>query len=476
VADGPGGLLIVDIKDPAAPKIVGSWDSPGESRGLVLRDRLVYLADGSAGLQILDIGTPARPAIIGTLDTDGEAESVVVSGNSVYIADGSGGIKVIDIGTPAGPKLAASLTASGYAQSVSVEGTVLGVGSLYDGGYQLLDISNPRAPAVLFTGKYTMYNESWRVVLKGSQAWIVDYFWGIFALDIVDPRKPSVRGSFFTPSSIVAVCGRDRWAYAVGELSGLQAVDAADPAHPANAGATNIFRGVQNMTLAENTIHVTDRWSVKFFDISDPARPREGKPLPMPAGVPRTIMRQGAFGYLTADNFGFYILDIAEAAGPKIVGSFPLPGFTYGLAISGDYAYLANSDTGLHILDIRNPKAPTEVGALKLEGEPSGLAVRDGIAYVAAGPSGLITVDVKRPASPKVLGAIASDDFSSAVALDGDFAFVADGNAGVKKINIARPDAPQLAASYNTPGEAQHLFLAGKLILVADTYSLLILK
>jgi hypothetical protein len=172
VADGPGGLLIVDIKDPAAPKIVGSWDSPGESRGLVLRDRLVYLADGSAGLQILDIGTPARPAIIGTLDTDGEAESVVVSGNSVYIADGSGGIKVIDIGTPAGPKLAASLTASGYAQSVSVEGTVLGVGSLYDGGYQLLDISNPRAPAVLFTGKYTMYNESWRVVLKGSQAWI----------------------------------------------------------------------------------------------------------------------------------------------------------------------------------------------------------------------------------------------------------------------------------------------------------------
>jgi hypothetical protein len=174
--------------------------------------------------------------------------------------------------------------------------------------------------------------------------------------------------------------------------------------------------------------------------------------------------------------FDGYILDFTEAAGAKIVGSFPLPGFTYGLAVSGGYAYLANSDTGLHILDIRNPKAPAEVGALKLEGEPSGLAVQDGIAYVASGPAGLLTIDVRQPSSPKVLGAIPSDDFSSAVALDGDFAFVADGNAGVKKINISRPAALKLESSYDTPGEAQNLFLAGKLILVADTYSLLILK
>jgi hypothetical protein len=368
------------------------------------------------------------------------------------------------------------LTASGYAQNVSVEGAVLGVGSLYDGGYQFLDISNPRAPTVLFTGKYTMYNESWRVVLKGTRAWIVDYFSGIFPLDISEPKKPKVLGSFFTPSSIVAVCGRDRWAYGVGELSGLLAVDTADPARPLNTGRTNIFRGVQNMTAAENTVHVTDRWSVKSFDISDPARPREGKPLPIPAGVPRTIDRQGPLGYLTADNFGFYILDFAEAAGAKIVGAFPLPGFTYGLAVSGGYAYLANSDTGLHILDIRDPKAPAEVGALKLDGEPSGLAVRDGIAYVASGPAGLLMIDVRQPSSPKVLGAIASDDFSSAVALDGDFAFVADGNAGVKKISISGPAAPKLESSYDTPGEAQNLFLSGKLLLVADTYSLLILK
>ncbi len=95
---------------------------------------------------------------------------------------------------------------------------------------------------------------------------------------------------------------------------------------------------------------------------------------------------------------------------------------------------------------------------------------------MAAGPSGLLVVDVGRPAAPKILGVVASGDFSSAVALEGDFAYVADGNAGVKKIHIGNPASPKLEASYDTPGEAQNVFVIGTIILVADTNSLILLK
>ena len=104
------------------------------------------------------------------------------------------------------------------------------------------------------------------------------------------------------------------------------------------------------------------------------------------------------------------------------------------------------------------------------------MAVRGRLAYVASGSEGLIIVDIGRPGAPKTLGRVPSDDYASAVVLDGDFAYVADGLAGVKKIDISDPARPELVSSFDTPGEAQNLFILGKTILVADTYSLILLK
>ncbi len=475
VADGPGGLLAVDFKNPSAPKAVGSWDSPGEALGLKLRGKTVFLADGGSGLQTIDGTAPARLSPLGSVETDGTAESVALAGDFAFIADGPGGIKVIQVSDPSKPRLANSLTASGYARSIAAEGNVLCVGSLYDGGYQLLDISNPAAPVVASTNKYTMYNEGWNVGIFGNRGVVVDYFSGVFVLNFSDIRKPSILGRFFTPSSIVSASGRDNLAFAVGELSGAQTVDVSDPVRPVPLGGSSIFRGVQNITASGRYVYVTDRWSIKVFDAADPAKPKPGKPLTFTEGIPRTLVIRGNTGYLTADNFGFYTVDFSNPADLKVIGSFKLSGFTYGLAVSGEFAYLANSDTGLHVLNIGKPEAPAEIAVLKLAGEPSGVAVRDTLAYVASGDEGLIIVDISKPAEPKIMGAAASDDFSSAVALDGRFAYVADGLAGVKKVDISDPKAPRVIASYDTPGEAQNLFILGKTVLVADTNSLILL-
>jgi len=53
---------------------------------------------------------------------------------------------------------------------------------------------------------------------------------------------------------------------------------------------------------------------------------------------------------------------------------------------------------------------------------------------------------------------------------------VADGLAGVKRFDISDPKSPRLVSSYDTPGEAQNLCLLGKTVLVADTYSLVLLR
>ncbi len=363
VADGPAGLLVVDIRNPAAPKVAGSWDSPGESLGLMLRGTTVFLADGSAGLQIVNVGNPDRPSLLGTLDTDGTAEGVALSGNYAYIADGAGGIKVMDVGATSAPKQTAALSASGYAHSVSADGKLLCVGSLYDGGYQILDISNPAFPAVLSTNKYTMYNESWRVVLRGTLGCIVDYFSGIFFMDFSDPAKPVPAGSFFTPSSIVAVGAQGHWAYAVGELSGLQVVDVADPARPLPVGATSIFRGVQNLTVDGRFAYVTDRWSLITFDVSDPAKPKPRHQLAVPAGVPRTIVIQDQLGLSHGGSFRSLYHRYHESRGAEDrrilqIGRVHIrAGGLGGLRVSGQQRYRASTSW-----TCRKPDAPVPAG------------------------------------------------------------------------------------------------------------------
>jgi hypothetical protein len=476
VADGQAGLAVVDIRNPAAPKLAATWDSPGESMGLVLRDKLAFIADGSAGLQIVDVKKPEKPAPVGSLDTDGTSEGITLSGNCAFIADGSGGLKFVDVSTPSGPRQLASLTASGYARSVSVDGRYLCAGSLYDGGYQILDVGDPAAPVVISTPKYTMYNEGWGVVLKGNLACVADYFSGLFFVDVSAPQKPVTRGTFFTPSTIIAAAAQDRYAYAVGELSGVQVVDLSDPARADSVGMTTIFRGVQGLAVSGRYAYVTDRWSVKIFDVSDAAKPKAVRMWNSPGGAPRTIVIRGHTAYLTADNAGLFVIDITNPLSPSVVGSYKMPRFTYGLAVEGDYAYLANSDTGFHILDIRKPAAPALVASLKLDGEPCGVAVRGDFAYVASGPAGLQIIDIGQPAAPKVRGSFPSGDFSSSVVLSGDSAYVADGNAGVLKIAIGNPAAPKFVACFDTPGEALAVALSGSLVLVADSNSLILLK
>jgi hypothetical protein len=49
-----------------------------------------YVADWDAGLQVIDVSDPANPRRVGGYDTPGYALGVAVSGNYAYVADGGG--------------------------------------------------------------------------------------------------------------------------------------------------------------------------------------------------------------------------------------------------------------------------------------------------------------------------------------------------------------------------------------------------
>ena len=68
VADGSGGLQVVDISDPASPGIVGSVNPAGSQMDVAVQGDFAYLASDDWGLQVVDVSNPALPVERGYVD------------------------------------------------------------------------------------------------------------------------------------------------------------------------------------------------------------------------------------------------------------------------------------------------------------------------------------------------------------------------------------------------------------------------
>jgi hypothetical protein len=69
VADGTPGLIVVDVTDPRAPRVIGGVDTPGVAVAVALNWAFAFVADGAGGLRLvsrqceigLGIGPPGPP-------------------------------------------------------------------------------------------------------------------------------------------------------------------------------------------------------------------------------------------------------------------------------------------------------------------------------------------------------------------------------------------------------------------------------
>jgi len=58
-------------------------------------DSLAYLADGSGGLRIINVSNPTNPVEVGFYDTGSSAHGVYVFNGLAYVADGRDGLYII---------------------------------------------------------------------------------------------------------------------------------------------------------------------------------------------------------------------------------------------------------------------------------------------------------------------------------------------------------------------------------------------
>ncbi len=98
VADGPSGLRVIDVSDPAAPFEVGALDTLLRAMDVEVVDGVAYVADYWR-LVVVDVSDPAAPVEIGEVFIGGETWwDVEVVGGLAYVAGGDSGLRIIDFG------------------------------------------------------------------------------------------------------------------------------------------------------------------------------------------------------------------------------------------------------------------------------------------------------------------------------------------------------------------------------------------
>jgi peroxiredoxin len=111
------------------------------------RGNTVFVADGEGGLAIIDVTSPAAPKVLSEVATGGVARSVVVDGNNAYVGSGSAGLVVVDVTNLSAPKILSTTPVRGMGEQVAFANGLVWLACWDD--TRVYDVSNPAAPKIV---------------------------------------------------------------------------------------------------------------------------------------------------------------------------------------------------------------------------------------------------------------------------------------------------------------------------------------
>ena len=101
------GVRVIDVTAPEQPQLLAATVPLADARKLYLARTYAYVAAGSQGLVIVDIENPAKPKLYQVFNAEGtinDAQDVIVGSTNAslfaYLADGKNGMKVLQLTAP----------------------------------------------------------------------------------------------------------------------------------------------------------------------------------------------------------------------------------------------------------------------------------------------------------------------------------------------------------------------------------------
>ncbi|HXJ59215.1 MAG TPA: hypothetical protein VNU68_21355 [Verrucomicrobiae bacterium] len=296
------------------PQPRGPFDTAGEALDVDLAGRFAYVADGPEGMRVFDVSNPAAVTVAGSYDTPGYARSVRVAGTLAYVADSEAGVVILDVSVPANIRLAGRYDTKGVVRAVQAVGTRLFVADGW-AGLSVLEVSDPANPRRL--GGYRPPGDVFQVQVVGSLAYVASYGSGLHVLDVSDPSAIVSLGFFpaYYAQDLEVTGSRLYLAEAAPEDENehirVHVLDVSDVTHVSSLGdvSSRSPGGSVRLRAHGELLFVSKEIGLELFDVSDPARVVSSGSVPA-SGTLVGLQIRGSRAYLAEGQRGLTILEL----------------------------------------------------------------------------------------------------------------------------------------------------------------------
>ncbi|MDM7914130.1 MAG: hypothetical protein ACE15D_10965 [Candidatus Eisenbacteria bacterium] len=438
------GVAAIDVTDPDRPQLVTALPLSSNPYGLAISGSSLFVANGSGGLLVVDVSDPAVPRLYPEGRTSNRhlpAYDVAVSESAAYafVAD-IDALKVVDITDPRELQVV-GIAPGGGGGSIAVAGPW--AYTITERELRVTDISDPGNPRLVATlpdgGGFALTVSGTHVLVASWQ--------GVKSIDVSVPDAPRLNG--IAPSRDPAgVAASGRYAFLADDSAGLSVMDLGNYQPPPILGGVPDLRWVEHLAVSGIYAYIPGHdWPAGQFsvvDIADPSSSHLVGSIVTEAGAMGAAV-SGNHAFVTTrygyDDSRFSSVDVSDPTDPFIIGGVNLPGWADCIAISGDYAYVCTRET-LQVIRIANPATPVRVSHDAIPSEGVDLALTGNRVYVACRGTGLLIFDIGNPANPGLLGTFEIGNWTTGVAVSGTTAFVTEGHTGLWVIDCAVPESP----------------------------------
>lgn len=258
VADGQGGLQIVDINNPDSTFVVGEYMSEKSIVGIAVRDTFAYLAvsHSQGGIKIINVAQPSEPVFIGE-DNWYYGYNVVAPPNDtmyVYVAGGYWFV-VENVSNPQYPSFVRRFSTPGDIRGIYVVDSMVYL-ACEQMGLHILNLAKPNSEAIV--GWVDTPSNARNIFVKENYAYITDGRAGLVIINVSDPENPEIVSIYDTPDYANNVFISGNYAYIADGDGGLQVIDISNPEEPVYYGSLEMSYA-NDVYVKDDLIYVADR-------------------------------------------------------------------------------------------------------------------------------------------------------------------------------------------------------------------------
>ena len=167
--------MSIDVSDPKNPTVADRVDGLNNPINAAIAGNLLATVGGQQ-LQLMDISNPQDMKLLSVTDINSVGEAVAFLNPTTLLLAAQDGIWALDVSDPGNPQKIGSLAVSGNIMSFFLDDTTLYM-SILGNGIQIVDVSNPKAMAIV--GTVPVIGIAYDCYVQGDVMLVTDSFAGL---------------------------------------------------------------------------------------------------------------------------------------------------------------------------------------------------------------------------------------------------------------------------------------------------------